>query len=177
MKQLNHARPYAEAAFLFAKQKKQIDLWRTFLGAIARIVEDEEIKNLIKHPKLRAASFIEILTTSFEQSTVEMRNFLKLLGENHRFGLLPEIYELFEKDWQQDQNLAEVSLTFAQEPTASELQSLQAALKQKFGAHIKENISIDASLLSGVIIHSGDCVIDASLKGQLELLKAELIHP
>jgi F-type H+-transporting ATPase subunit delta len=176
MKHLTLAKPYSDAAFLFAKEHKQIDLWRTFLSELASVLMDAEIQHLMKHPKLSNDGLIEILSNSFAKITPELKNFLKLLGENDRLNILPEISELFEADYQEDQKIAEVNITFAEQPTETELNSLKETLAKKFGAQIHQTITIDSSLLSGVIIHSGDCVIDASLRGQLENLKTELMR-
>lgn len=176
MKHLNQAKPYSDAAFAFAKDNKQIELWRAFLSTMAHIFTDKELPKLLKNRKLTTHTLIEVLTTNFEKSTPAMGNFLRLLAENKRLTILPEIYELFEKDAEHDQRIVEVKLTFADKPTTAELESLQPALKKKFGPHIKETITIDAHILSGVIIQSGDYVIDGSLKGQLENLKQELMR-
>lgn len=176
MKHLTLAKPYSDAAFLFAKEHKQIDLWRAFLSEMAGVLVDSDIQHLMKHPKLSNDALIDILSNSFSKITPELKNFLKVLGENQRLNILPEIYELFEADYQEDQKIAEVSMTFAQEPTEAELNLLKEVLTKKFGAQIQQTITIDNSLLSGVIIHSGDCVIDASLRGQLENLKTELMR-
>lgn len=176
MKLLNLAKPYSDAAFQFAKEKKQIELWRKFLMAMTNVFSDIEINTLIKNPKLSAEVLIDILTTHFTESTAEMRNFLRLLARNKRLSILPEIYELFEQDYQKDLDTVEVKLTFAQTPSPETLAMLRPALTQKFGAQLKELINIDDSILSGVIVESGDCVIDGSLKGQLEHLKQELMR-
>jgi F-type H+-transporting ATPase subunit delta len=177
MKHLNEAKPYSDAAFLFAKEHKQVEVWRAFLEAMAGIFADTEVKRLLKNPQVTKTVLIDILNTAFEKTTMEMSNFLKLLAEKQRLNLLPEIYELFLHDWQRDQSLVEVTLTFAEEPKSAELKSLEPILTAKFGKHIKQNIAINKNLLSGVVIESGDYVLDASLRGQLETLKTELMRP
>ena len=176
MKHLTLAKPYSDAAFLFAKEHQQIELWRTFLNEMAGVLADAEIQNLMKHPKLSNEALIEILSNNFAKISPQLKNFLKLLGENNRLNILPEISELFEADYQEDQKIAEVTLTFAEQPTEAELNSLNEVLAKKFGAQIQQTIAIDSALLSGVVIHSGDCVIDASLRGQLDNLKTELMR-
>ncbi len=97
MKHLTLAKPYSDAAFLFAKEHKQIDLWHRFLSEMAGLLMDAEIQNLIKHPKLSNDALIEILSNSFANITPPLKNFLKVLGENQRLNILPEISELFEE--------------------------------------------------------------------------------
>lgn len=176
MKHLNEAKPYADAAFLFAKEHKQMDLWRHFLKEMAKVLADVDLQNLIKTPQVTATMLVDILIEAYGKSNAEMNNFLKLLSENQRINILPEINELFEQAWQKDQHIAEVTLTFAQTPTDADIASLAPVLKIKFGNSIKQNIQVDAKILSGVVITSGDCVIDASLRGQLENLKTELMR-
>jgi F-type H+-transporting ATPase subunit delta len=51
---------------------------------------------------------------------------------------------------------------------------LIASLKTRLGREVKLDFDIDESLIGGVIIHAGDLVIDASVKGKLTKLTNEL---
>jgi F-type H+-transporting ATPase subunit delta len=176
MKHLSIAKPYSIAVFLVAKEKKQIKEWHSFLTDITTLLADTEIQKLMKQPSVSTRTFLNVICENCGDITPEMHNFLMLLGEQQRLNILPEIKELFEKTWQQDQDIAKLTLVFAVQPNTADLQHLQQILKKKFGEHIEQTIEIDPSLLSGVIIRKEDVVIDASLKGQLEKLKAELIR-
>ena len=175
MKHFTEARPYATAAFLVAKEKKQLASWHEFLLHLGQLLEDAELKALIKHPKANYKILVEVLSDAIPKTSVEQRSFLLLLGQQQRFNLLPEIYTLFVKDQQKDTLVREVQLYFAETPEPSSLNKLEAALKIKFASALKITVKKDPSLLSGVVLHAGDMVIDASLKGQLAKLKNELM--
>lgn len=176
MKHFAEARPYAHAAYSFAKEHKNIELWHEFLVHFVKVFQDAELKRLFKNPKLTPAALVELLSESFSRADANMRNFLRLLADKKRLSLLPEICEVFEQDWFDDQSLNEVMITFASEPDAATLNALSEELKQKFGKSIQLKTSIDASILSGAIIQKGDYVMDGSLKGQMDRLKQELVR-
>ena len=66
--------------------------------------------------------------------------------------------------------LTAVSLTEPQR----ELEVLKAALKKRFGREVELSTAIDASLIGGAVVRSGDLLIDGSMKGKLERLETEL---
>jgi F-type H+-transporting ATPase subunit delta len=53
--------------------------------------------------------------------------------------------------------------------------TLKASLKQITGRDVDLEYMIDASLLGGILIKMGSTMYDSSIKGQLRLLKDELI--
>lgn len=176
MKHFAEARPYAHAAYLFAKEHHQVELWHEFLVHLAKFFSDGELKRLFKNPKITAAMLVELLSESFLCTNSEMRNFLALLAQKKRLSLLPEISEVFEKDWARDQNLNEVLVTFAAEPDHAALSLLTDALQKEFGIGVKLKTHIDPAIMSGAIIQRGDHVFDGSLKGQLDRLRQELVR-
>ena len=52
---------------------------------------------------------------------------------------------------------------------------LQSALKKLTGKDTHISIKFDPSLLGGILVKVGSTIYDSSIKGQLRLLKAELI--
>jgi F-type H+-transporting ATPase subunit delta len=65
-------------------------------------------------------------------------------------------------------------VTAASALPASELESIRAALKRRFGREVEIETSVDDSLIGGAVIDAGDVVIDGSLKGKLARLQSML---
>ena len=100
-----------------------------------------------------------------------MQNFVRVLAENHRLLLLPEIaahYEALRSDGGKYRRcrggLGRAARCRAIEQTAS--RRLSTRLKRQVRMHN----SVDAALLGGAVVRAGDLVIDGSLKGRLERL-------
>ena len=168
------ARPYAKAAFEFAVEAKAIDSWLTQLTFAAEVAKDETIKGF-----LSGGTSVEQVQTLFlnvcgEQVDSKGQNFLKVMAENERLLVLPQVLEQFialKADF--DQEVA-VDVTSAVEVTAEQKTKLSAALEKRLARKVKLNCTVDASIVSGLIIQAGDMVIDGSIKGKLSRLATSL---
>ena len=168
------ARPYAKAAFEFAVEAKAIDSWLTQLTFAAEVAKDETIKGF-----LSGGTSVEQVQTLFlnvcgEQVDSKCQNFLKVMAENERLLVLPQVLEQFialKADF--DQEVA-VDVTSAVEVTAEQKTKLSAALEKRLARKVKLNCTVDASIVSGLIIQAGDMVIDGSIKGKLSRLATSL---
>ena len=168
------ARPYAKAAFEFAVEAKAIDNWLTQLTFAAEVAKDETIKGF-----LSGGTSVEQVQTLFlnvcgEQVDSNGQNFLKVMAENERLLVLPQVLEQFialKADFDQE---VSVDVTSAVEVTAEQKTTLSAALEKRLARKVKLNCTVDASIVSGLIIQAGDMVIDGSIKGKLSRLATSL---
>ena len=90
---LTVARPYAQAAFETALETNKIDAWQNMLYAMSLAVSNEYVMDAIKvapNSKVASDSLISLLQDVLDESGI---NFVKIIGENNRFEVLPEIYE------------------------------------------------------------------------------------
>jgi F-type H+-transporting ATPase subunit delta len=92
---------------------------------------------------------------------------LKLLVENKRLSIISTISSIFDELKDADQGTIEAELVFATKPSKIEIEDLIKSLEKKFNKKIEANIKVDEEIIGGSIIHVGDTVIDASVKGQL----------
>ena len=169
------ARPYAKAAFEYARQGNAFAAWSTGLGAAAAIVADARVAALTKNPRFSApelAGFIQgIAGSKLDQG---MQNFIAVLAENHRLLLLPEIFAQFEALRAAVENTIDVDVVSAVALDAAQSAKLSEALARRFKRQVRLQNSVDATLLGGAVVRAGDMVIDGSLKGRLERLATEL---
>lgn len=174
MKNYTLARPYAKAAYLFAKEHKEVELWSQFLGTLAQIFQNESMQHLLKNPAFQVQDLIDMVLDKKSKANEQFKNFLMLLSENHRLSHLPEIAELFEEDVQAGEAVREVIVKTAMKLSAAEMKSLEKFLNETFKQPVEMEVIEDTSLIGGLIIESEDTVIDNSLKGQLHRLKQNL---
>ena len=108
-----------------------------------------------------------------EGLSAEQRNlFLLLLQEGH-LGLLDEIISRLREMIMPGGILAEVTSAVAL--TAEQQKALEAKLMRRYGEGIRVEWRVDPSILGGIIVRVGDEVLDGSVAGRLESLKAALI--
>ena len=83
------ARPYAKAAFEFAKGESAVDQWSQDLLVAAGLAQTEEILNYFGRPDVLEDDLVRLV--SGENSTQHYQNFVRLLAQNDRLSLLPEV--------------------------------------------------------------------------------------
>jgi len=169
------ARPYAAAVFERAQETNEVAGWSEALGLLAGIGNDPEFAGLIDNPNVpnEVAQDI-VLKVAGDALSVEQGNLVKLLVENDRLALLPELSGLFEemRTAQDGSRVAQVRSAYAL--TKAEQQELSAVLAAKLGGSIDMTVELDKSLIGGVEIRVGDLVIDGTIRGKLEKLATEL---
>ena len=169
------ARPYAKAAFEAALPGRAFAQWSAGLTVAAEIVADPRVTALIKNPEVATADIAEfIIGVAATKLDARMQNFVRILAENHRLLLLPEILAHYEVMRADVENTVDVEVISAVKLDAAQADKLTGALTTRLKRRVNMRNSVDASLLGGAVIHAGDLVIDGSLKGRLQRLRTEL---
>jgi len=169
------ARPYARAAFSVARQSNRLQEWSDMLEYMSAVSQDADLQAFAVNPKMTTDQVAELVVGVCEGRVDEQgTNFIRLLAENRRLGLLPQISELYEQFRADESGQIEAQVISAREPDEHQLTAIGDALKKRLGKDVKLNVSIDPSLLGGAIIKAGDLVIDGSLRGKLERLSGVL---
>jgi F-type H+-transporting ATPase subunit delta len=169
------ARPYAEAAFRLADAGNALGKWSEMLGMLAQVAQDPRVQAAIADPNLsdaRAAGlFISILAGKLSG---DAENFVRVLAENGRLGLLPEIRSQFEALKNEREGVLEAEVQSAFELTDAQVADLVQRLEKKTGRKVRAKIEIQKDLIAGVRIVLGDKVIDGSARAQLGALETAL---
>ncbi len=171
---LTLARPYARAAFAIAREAGAAAQWSDAFGFAARVAADPRVQSLLGHPQLGRGDAVMLLSP--EGASEAFGNFLSVLAENRRLALLPEIAGLFEELRAEAERIVKARVTSATTLPATELDSIKAALKRRFGRDVEIETAVDESLIGGAVIDAGDVVIDGSLKSKLARLQSALAH-
>ncbi|BCG11462.1 MULTISPECIES: F0F1 ATP synthase subunit delta [Buttiauxella] len=164
------ARPYAKAAFDFAVEHQSVDNWQHMLGFAAEVSKNEQIAELLSGalaPDTLSASFISICG---DQLDANGQNLIKVMAENGRLKVLPDVLEQFVQLRAAQEATVEVEVTSANVLNEDQLSKISAAMEKRLSRKVKLNCKIDKSVIAGVIIRAGDMVIDGSVRGRLNRL-------
>lgn len=172
---ITFARPYARAAFATAQAAQRLPQWSAALVFAAQVAAEPRIQALLGDPRLGAGDKIALLAEPDAQDP-RFAAFLELLAENGRLSLLPEIAALYERQRAEAENTVRARVTSATELDAAALDSLKAGLRKRFGREVELTAEVDAALIGGAVIDTGDVVIDGSLRGRLARLESSLAH-
>jgi F-type H+-transporting ATPase subunit delta len=176
------ARPYANAVFQLAREAQQLAGWSDALHAAAVAVAIPEMQRLIDSPKVNSADLAGVIASVAAQAaggavdTTWLENTLKLLAENGRLPVLPEIAALFDKLKADVENSIDVVLTAATEVDAAQQARITEALKKRFGRDINLKFKLDENLIGGARIQADDLVIDGSIRTGLDKMATVLTN-
>ncbi len=169
------ARPYAQAAFKLADGANSLSKWSEMLGSLAQVSEDERVRTAVADPNMPDAKvaglFIAILSGRL---TGEAENFVRVLAENGRLNLLPEIRAQFEARKNEREGVVEAEVQSAFELNAAQVADLVQRLEKKTGRKVRTQVLINKDLIGGIRIVLGDKVIDGSARAQLGALETAL---
>ncbi|WP_323841631.1 MULTISPECIES: F0F1 ATP synthase subunit delta [unclassified Moraxella] len=173
------ARPYAKAAFDYAKEHNAINEWENFLLVASSIVCDDLFSSLLSNPAISAEQKTVVLNDVYASKTAvqisdALVNFTKQLSEHDRLALLPEIHTHYSKLKSQELKQVDAYITSAYPLTESQREVLQERLAISTGSIVILHEAIDPELLGGATIKVGDKFTDGSVRGKLQQLKTQL---
>jgi len=162
------ARPYAQAAFEEALKLSDLKGWSEMLLALAEAVCHHEVRSVVTNPRV-AKTQVESLMEGLlgTQAKAQQRNFVRILVDNQRLLLLPEIVAIFEALRAEAEKTVNVVVDSAFELTSAQQEKIISSLKTRLGREIKLVCTVNKELLGGVVIRAGDKVIDGSARTRL----------
>lgn len=171
------ARPYARAAFDYASSNSVIDKWADMLSFSAAVAEDATMKAALDQPSLNWQQSADLFNeVCADQLDDQAKNFIKLLAENDRISLLPDIAVLYHHYQAEAQGTVDAELVSALEVSEQQIEAISASLSKRLGKKVSLTTRIDESLIGGAVIRAGDMVIDGSVRGRLEKLSNSLAN-
>ncbi|HYW57187.1 MAG TPA: F0F1 ATP synthase subunit delta [Polaromonas sp.] len=168
------ARPYAEALFKAAGQ--DLAATATWLDELAAIASNVQLQQFADNPGVTSAQSFEVITGVAKTALPESaKNFLRVVIENGRLSVLPEIALQFRalKNAKTGSSDATVFSAFALDAPA--LAELAVTLEKRFGRKLNLTVEIEPALIGGVRVVAGDEVFDTSVKARLEQMKVALM--
>ncbi len=168
------ARPYAKAAFEFAKEHKAIDEWMSMIGFLKEVVSNSEVTRLIQSSGSNSSVLNLLEKISHDFIDEYCLNFLRVIVENDRLPVIPDIFEEFIILKNEDENIINAEIVSAEKLPSDELVRLNNFLNDKYQAKVNVVNTIDQDILGGIIIKTPNEVIDASIKGKIDELAAVL---
>jgi F-type H+-transporting ATPase subunit delta len=170
------ARPYAEALFKAAQESGQgLDSWLQLAGALAAVASQSQVEQIVADPKVTDAQLFELLSGLLGSKLPEHgARFLKLLIENRRLEVLPEVALQFRKLKNAAEGAADCLVESAFALTDAQVAELLASLSKKFGVRLIPTVRTNPELIGGVRVVVGDQVLDGSVRAQLNQMQTAL---
>jgi len=165
------ARPYARAAFEYARGASALAQWQDELATAAAVTSDDAVSAVLGDPGLTAKQQADTLIDVCGDSLgAAVRNFVAILADNKRLPLLPEIFQQFQQYKANQEKSVDVEVISAFDLADEMRDKLARGLGAKLEREVNVRTSTDSDLLGGVLIRAGDLVIDGSVRGRLNKL-------
>ncbi len=171
MQNVTQARPYAEAAFEQAREENKLKEWSEMLRVLGLVVSDSQMQKVLDNPRVGCTALQDIvLGVCGDYLSDTGKNFVKVITENKRLLLAPQIFLLFEQKRKDIEGIADVEVISAYPMDSEQKRQVSDAMSKRLGKKIEITTRVDESLIGGVVIRAGDSVIDASMRGRLKQL-------
>jgi F-type H+-transporting ATPase subunit delta len=170
------ARPYAEALFSVAQGSgKPLADWLAVTEELAALMTHPQVAEVVADPNLDHDQVFGLLTGMLKSPLPEAGgNFLKLLIENQRLAVLPEVALQFRRVKNTAEGVADCLIETAFPLSEAQVTELVASLATKFGRKLKPEVRVNADLIGGVRATVGDQVLDGSVRARLTDMQTAL---
>ncbi len=169
------ARPYAEAVFKLCPDAGTSQHWSDTLAFLEGVLNDAQLASVIGNPKVTHQALLGLLgDIGASRLDAEAKQFLAVLAENGRLGLLTPIRSQFEALRREREGVLDAQIESAFALTDAQVKTLVQGLETRFKRGIRPTVQVDAALIGGVKLSVGDVVIDGSVRGRLDRMEAAL---
>jgi F-type H+-transporting ATPase subunit delta len=167
------ARRYAEAAFEIALRDDATDLWLEALAVAEERLGAPEITRLLASPAVPVAARTELLDKLIGDAvTGGPRNLIALLIRRGRFDDLGAVARELRRLDARRKGIVEARVSAALPLEDADRAAMDERMTAMTGHDVRMEEQVDPALLGGVQVRIGDRLIDGSIRGRLERLRA-----
>lgn len=174
-------RRYARALILSLEGASQETLTKIEeeLNAVAALLDKRtghaDFRQAMLNPSFASEQRKKVLAemvTSFKLEAVS-GTFLRLLVEKDRIAALPAVARAFRDEVDQRVGRVRATIVTARPLDAAALADIVRGLEKRTGKKVVPDVEVDVSVIAGVQARIGGLLFDATVKSQLERLRAE----
>lgn len=164
---------YATALFDLARESKSIDAVEASLATVrAALDQSDDFRALSTSPIVSRSDAAKGIaaTSAAMKLDATTTNFLGVLAQNRRLSQLPAIIKSFRALAAQHRGEASAEVVSAHPLTDAQVDALKQGLRARIGRDVSVDLSVDPSLLGGLVVKIGSQMIDSSIKTRLNTL-------
>jgi F-type H+-transporting ATPase subunit delta len=167
------ARRYAEAAFQIAERDGTVEAWLSALALAEERLGDPAVERLLSSPAIAPDARLRVMERILgPEVRGAARNLLALLVRRGRIAQLPAVAREFRRLHARREGIVEAVVTSAGPLDEAERLALHERLQSLTGSRVEMRLEVDPALLGGLQVLIGDRLIDGSVRGRLERLRA-----
>ena len=171
------AERYGGSLYELAAEAKQVDRVASDLdGFEALLSGSDDLKRLVGSPVFSADDQLKAISAILDKAGITglVGNFLRVVARNRRLFAVPGMIRAYRRIAAEARGEVAADVVSAHALTAAQQTELKAALKSVAGKDVTINLTVDPSLLGGLVVRIGSRQIDTSLRTKLASLRLAL---
>jgi F-type H+-transporting ATPase subunit delta len=171
------ATSYAQALLQLAQERNLTEPVGAELAVLREVIEtNPTFAEFLKDPGIGKEERASVIDRVLKPRVSPLlANFLGVLLNHGRLGLLPQIAQAYDELLDQLLGKVEVDVTVAQRLSEAELEQVRQRVDAALGKKSVVHQYVDDSIIGGLVLRVGDKLIDASVKTQLDTMKRQFL--
>ena len=169
---------YAKALLDLGIERGEVETFQTHLNNFSDLVEaSSELKTVIINPSIGISERRAVMSALTERlgCTEMVRNFIFLLLDKNRLGLIEQIARAFNKAVDLHLGNLRAQIHSAEPLNDSEVDAIRRAIVRMTGKTVLLETHTNPELVGGVVTTIGSVVYDGSVRTQLETLRNQVL--
>ncbi|WP_053334055.1 F0F1 ATP synthase subunit delta [Gemmatimonas phototrophica] len=170
------ARNYAEALLALARKAEDPAGWGSLLRQVANAIRsDNTLSRFLESPRIAADAKSAVLSKALGDRVPRLfLRFLQQLVKNRRQMLIPTIANEYDTLLDASEGIVHATVTVARATGEEETAMIGERLSKVVGKKVVPHVSVDPSIIGGVVVRIGDTVMDGSVRRKLAKLRRRM---
>ena len=171
------ARNYAETLFELALRNNALQGYGDAVEMVAKLIEeDSKFRLFIETPRIDDADKKNVIKKAFEASLPKhVVNFVLITIDKRRQRLLRSISQQYKVLFDAHIGREHVQVKVARPADDATREVIAEKLSVALGKEVIPNFRVDAGILGGLVVRTGDTIYDGSIRRRLEGLRRRLL--
>lgn len=170
---------YAKALLLQAESEGVVEaLYGLLKSAVEGVLVAPEVKRVLASPTHTKEQKMGVLTNLSEQEWPALwERFVTLVLAGDRGNYIAQIARRYLAQYREKHNIVVVRLTTTKPAEAETLERIVRLVKEHYGTAVEVELveRVDPTIEGGFVLSVGDHRLDASLKGQIDKIRTQLL--
>ena len=165
---------YATALFELAEESKALDAVAEDLQRLkALLAESADLQRLVRSPVISRGEQRDAILAVLEKLKVSelTQKFVALVAANRRLFAIGAMIDAFLAELARRRGEMTATVRTAHALTAEQTEALTDRLRKTYGQRVAVDLTVDPSLLGGMIVRVGSRMVDSSLKTKLDRMQ------
>jgi F-type H+-transporting ATPase subunit delta len=168
------AERYATAVFELVKENNNLPRLEENLNDLTAALDDSaDLRELLVNPVYSREEQERAITALAQAMKLipAMKNVLGLMAQKRRLAIVPALVAQLKDMLAEHKGEMTAEVTSAVFMTDEQMNNLSSTLSNQFGKNVRINVTVDQSLIGGLIVKVGSKMIDTSIRSKLNSLQ------